>query len=1130
MAKKITDLPLADNTTGEELLEIVQNGANKRLPLSAVDASSQLSSIIQSISELQTSKTNQQEYESKILEIDQAIAEIVTQLSGLSSGGDETLNARLEVLEQYLTRVNRLPDAIPVVRSILDTANTISGNVLDSASDIDGDSLIVVSVSYSGILRTPGVQFSGVYGDWQINRDGTYTFTTNNVARALTYGQSATETVSFTIEDAAGGKRVSSITASITGTNFAPAANPDTSVSPTAAVNPVGNVLANDTDSEGDALTLVNFAVQGVAGTHNPGSTVAVPSLGSLTMNQDGSWSFIRSGSSASVVVVQYWVTDGENESSSILNIVLSAGAMNVASNPVTASIEGTRTFNIGPGKEYEEPDTVPWALLQPGDVVNIFHRSTPYITKFGICGQGEANSPIIINGVTDSEGNRPILNGAGARTASGSMLGNGNSVHWPGDESQGVITIKRKPANPTSANPCWIIIQNLEVTGAAHGQPYQRADGTAAQYGFSAGIWVQPANDITIRNCVIYANSQGIFTMAKVGGIGEQCQRIKILYNRIYMNGYAGSGMEHNVYVQGYQTLAEGNYFGWLIKGSSGSSYKSRGSQEIVRYNWVDSGARAIDLVQPDNIYDGFVTFPDFGTDYVYGNVVVNDSGRGGGSYRPIHYGGDNEGELDPEYGGTSTTNYRKHLYFWSNTCFNANPTSQLRQYFFHLSWPETICDAWDNIIVFRGTGSTVPTLLFYAGTLNFRGSNVVHGDKEIEDHAPETNSTYAKVNRIGSIITIDPKFASEVAYDFQLAADSPVLNLSSSLPIGIPAYIGTDFLLEAEPARQSNGVFLRSTVGARDLGALERDPAAESRNKPYVLTLGGYTNDSIYSIDGVVSAVDPIWTFSPTSVGRRWQRFDNTTSQWVYIDNQTGTSITLLADYIPKIRCEFWAENAVGITYSYTDSRIVATTPAAEIVQYGFGYDIYPSVIYNAVVALPAPPQVGSTLVAFLTSGTEVEVTDNYGNIWVSRANLVGYAEYGSRYRCYTCVVATTGSDFTITANNSRKWVSSLGVYEVRGSYAGIVAVVNNSLSVSYNSPNINQRVLLGFSNESYSNGKSADLTGPYIRDQDHVDGPLSHALYHGVSIEEGVNVVEIREGYGDQMSKIIVLLDPL
>ncbi|MBK8476314.1 MAG: right-handed parallel beta-helix repeat-containing protein [Opitutaceae bacterium] len=327
-------------------------------------------------------------------------------------------------------------------------------------------------------------------------------------------------------------------------------------------------------------------------------------------------------------------------------------GPNSIPGKPVTTARTGSHaTYNVGPGQTYLEPDTVPWGALQAGDVVNIYQRATPYRWKIGIRGQGTQAAPIVVNGVTDAAGNRPVFDFNGARTASGSNPGGNNNVFNPASpeygESLGGIVVKRGPDDDYgSYSPRWIEVRNLELHGATNGNSYTTLAGGTATYSGSAGVWLQLGDDILLENLVIYDNAFGIFTMAKDGLLSETCRRVTVRGCRVYGNGVVGSYYEHNFYVQCHLPVIEGNYIGRVRAGSEGSSYKSRSSGEIFRYNYVEGSSRAIDWVySEEQDTDGIVTQPEYGTDFAYGNVIVNDTQASSFASSPIHYGGDNLG-----------------------------------------------------------------------------------------------------------------------------------------------------------------------------------------------------------------------------------------------------------------------------------------------------------------------------------------------------------------------------------------------------------------------------------------------------------------------------------------------------
>ena len=65
-------------------------------------------------------------------------------------------------------------------------------------------------------------------------------------------------------------------------------------------------------------------------------------------------------------------------------------------------------TYMVGPGQTYATPSAIPWETLQPGDIVLIQWRSTPYTDKWVICRQGTAAAPIVVRGLPGPAGERP--------------------------------------------------------------------------------------------------------------------------------------------------------------------------------------------------------------------------------------------------------------------------------------------------------------------------------------------------------------------------------------------------------------------------------------------------------------------------------------------------------------------------------------------------------------------------------------------------------------------------------------------------------------------------------------------------------------------------------------------------
>ena len=74
-------------------------------------------------------------------------------------------------------------------------------------------------------------------------------------------------------------------------------------------------------------------------------------------------------------------------------------------------------TYRVGPGQTYPEIGNVPWESLNPGDVVEIQWRTSPYRSKWVIARAGTSAQPIVVRGIPNESGQRPVISGDGAST-----------------------------------------------------------------------------------------------------------------------------------------------------------------------------------------------------------------------------------------------------------------------------------------------------------------------------------------------------------------------------------------------------------------------------------------------------------------------------------------------------------------------------------------------------------------------------------------------------------------------------------------------------------------------------------------------------------------------------------------
>lgn len=522
--------------------------------------------------------------------------------------------------------------------------------------------------------------------------------------------------------------------------------------------------------------------------------------------------------------------------------VVVGGGGSSIESNPVTTALNAT-----GSGTRYDvtsdaQLDAVPWGALTAGSVVNIFWKSTPYLRKIGMRGQGTLANPIIVNGVTDASGNRPILqfSGAGVATAAGTNPGGANNV-FSGTpafgESLGGFVIKRGPSDTYGVYaPKHIQVKNLEMrqAGGTTGRTYTSVatGGTVTYDPPAAGLYLLLVEDFLCENCLIYDNGFGVFTQAKDGSLSEACKRTTFRNCRVYGNGTSGSFLEHNFYVQAVSPIIEGCFIGIVRSGSQGSSYKTRSSNEIFRYNYVQASARALDFVHSeDQAVDGIPLQPGYGTDYVYGNVIVNDAALGNFAGNVIHLGGDNLGEDDTGAFINPSEVYRRRMYFFNNTVVfrGIDSSNPYRGAIFDLSLaannpntskgaPSTL-ESWNNIFVYTGSTAppTEPGWMEWAGVLNHYGNNLAFGTFQAA-RSDAISGRYV-FNNTGTLLTGNPQLADIAAQNYALGASSAARGQGSS-PSAMAAVIAAHPVLY-QPRYASNGLISRPST--LDLGALE-------------------------------------------------------------------------------------------------------------------------------------------------------------------------------------------------------------------------------------------------------------------------------------------------------------------
>jgi VCBS repeat-containing protein len=222
--------------------------------------------------------------------IEYSFEPVIATTMGIDQSGVTQLD--LEYGDEQIQYVNHRPLTVDDAANVL-AGNSAAGDVLANDSDPDGDALTVSAVG--GASGTPGALLAGTYGDLRLNGDGTYSYSADNAAAiaAAPLGGHPHDLFSYTASDGLGGTADASLDITI---DRPPVAAPDTNGVLTAETIS-GNVLANDSDPDGDGLTVT--AISAVGGASRTVSGLLAGTYGHLTLNAYGSYTYVADNAAA---------------------------------------------------------------------------------------------------------------------------------------------------------------------------------------------------------------------------------------------------------------------------------------------------------------------------------------------------------------------------------------------------------------------------------------------------------------------------------------------------------------------------------------------------------------------------------------------------------------------------------------------------------------------------------------------------------------------------------------------------------------------------------------------------------------------------------------------------------------
>lgn len=400
--------------------------------------------------------------------------------------------------------------------------------------------------------------------------------------------------------------------------------------------------------------------------------------------------------------------------------------------------------YQVGPGRALAELEEVPWESLEPGDRVSIHARPEPYRSKWVLCRRGTREQPIVVAGIPDAKGNLPVIDGRDAvmRPALN---------YW--GAARGIIKIggANRPADTV---PAHLVIDSLEIRSARPPFQFRGRDGVETYLKNASPIFIEKGEHIVIRNCVLHDSGNGLFT-------SPETRDILIEHCRIFDNGIEGSILEHNNYTTSDGITFQFNQFGPLRPGCLGNSLKDRSAGQVVRYNWIEGGNRALDLV--DHAWEGSAA-EHYRETFVYGNVLVKLDDQGNNQI--VHYGGDS-GKLQQYRQGT--------LHFYHNTVVSFRPETTT---VFRLSSMAEHVDCRNNILFVSAPGRHL-AVFGGAGHVTLFNNWLKTGWRTTHTAGEGT------VTEQGTITTgTEPGFVDIERRDYRLTARSPAGGMGTVLP----------------------------------------------------------------------------------------------------------------------------------------------------------------------------------------------------------------------------------------------------------------------------------------------------------------------------------------------------------
>lgn len=311
------------------------------------------------------------------------------------------------------------------------------------------------------------------------------------------------------------------------------------------------------------------------------------------------------------------------------------------------------QTYELGTGQAFETWNDLP--ELGPGDVVNVHPRT--YVEAVLFPWRGTPDNPITIRGTGTFA--TSVLDGSSA-------IATDLYVARPAVYGIGLFVIGAKSGATFGYAPGNIIIDNLRFTRAYDntGSGKVVINGTPQDWApDSAGVYAVSVNNVTISNCQIDDNANGVF-MASTSSQGRIVTDVILDSNYVFGNSSTNGSVlfSHNTYIEAIRATYTGNRYGPTRTGGFGVGLKDRSTHTVVRYNFIEGGATQLQLPEAQNSMALAQSLPSYRRSDVVGNTLYTPPFN---PNSPIWYGGDQ---------GLPSIQRNGICYFAFNTCVSKN------------------------------------------------------------------------------------------------------------------------------------------------------------------------------------------------------------------------------------------------------------------------------------------------------------------------------------------------------------------------------------------------------------------------------------------------------------------------